>query len=184
MTTCLVVRHLFGDAVVDGEQLGDAEVEHLGEVGIARPLDQEDIVRLEVAVDDAAGMGRGQRMADALHDVERARERRPRLGEEQLRERAPLEPLHHEIGGPVLELPEVEDLDDVLAADVARGLGLAEEAGDHLRVTAALRVEELDRDPPIDAGVLGQVDGAHPAFADLLPDDVVADRASEHGLTS
>jgi hypothetical protein len=49
-------------------ELGDAEVEDLHEVFVAEPLDEVDVLGLEVAVDDAVGVGGGQGRADLQED--------------------------------------------------------------------------------------------------------------------
>ena len=46
------VRVLCVDLLVALRQLGQAEVEHLDEVGVAAAVDEEDVLGLEVAVDD------------------------------------------------------------------------------------------------------------------------------------
>ena len=42
-------------------QLGDAEVEHLDELGVALALHEEDVVGLEIAMHDAGGVRRLER---------------------------------------------------------------------------------------------------------------------------
>jgi hypothetical protein len=55
--------------VIGRGQLGDAEVEDLHEHRIERVVAQEDVGRLEVAVDDALAVAGGQRRRALLHDV-------------------------------------------------------------------------------------------------------------------
>ena len=42
------------------------------------------------------------------------------------------------------------------------------------------RQQDLDRDLAADARVLGEIDGAHAAFADLPLNDVISDRTADH----
>ena len=50
---------------------GDAEVEHFDEVGLARPVGEDDVVRLQIAVDDALLVRLLERAADLPQDLER-----------------------------------------------------------------------------------------------------------------
>ncbi len=161
------------------EQLGDAEVEHLHEIRIAAARDEENIVGLEIAMDDAASVRRAERFANAPSDVRGARDRRS-LALQEIRKALPLEPFHHDVRRAVAELAEVEDVDDVLVLDVRRGFGLVEETRDDLRAATQVRQEHLHRDAPPEPRVLGDVDRAHSAFADLAANDVVTDRLSNH----
>ena len=61
------------------QRLGDAEVEHLDEVAPAA-VDEEDVLRLDVAMHDAARVRRAERRGRLAHDLEHAR-----LGQRALR---------------------------------------------------------------------------------------------------
>ena len=74
---------------------------------------------------------------------------------------------------PLLSEPEVEHLQDVIAADAAGGLRLALEAP-HGFFRNAVRVQHLDRDTPLDEGIFAFVDRAHPALANQAHDAVLA----------
>src|SRR5690606_15283959 len=89
-------------ALVGGrEHLGEAEVEDLDEVGVAVAGDAEAVLRLDVAVDDAALVGRREGAGDLGGDVEGARPRQRALAGEGAREVLALEVLHDEEGGAV-----------------------------------------------------------------------------------
>jgi hypothetical protein len=75
-------------------QLGDPEVENLGR---AVPFD-DDVFRLEVAMDDPGGMRRRSPLGDLGRDLERSPERQ-RSAVEELAQRAPLNQLHHQVRG-------------------------------------------------------------------------------------
>ena len=85
-----------------------------------------------------------------------------------------VEKLHDEVRGPVGQLAEVADVDDVLVADRARGAGLLQEALVELVVVRHLAAQDLDGDPLVDHLVAGRVDDAHTAFAEDAVDDVAA----------
>src|SRR6185503_6642423 len=74
--------------------LGDAEVEHLDEVGIAGPIDQHHIFGLEVAVDDAECVSAAERAGNLAVNVQRPR----------LRERA-----ERDLVAKIFALYELED---------------------------------------------------------------------------
>jgi hypothetical protein len=123
--------------------LRDAEVEHLGP---RRPLvlrDQEDVGRLEIAVDDAFAVGRRQRRAD-LADDRRDLGERHRAAPQAIGQRLADQELEHQVRRAVGQLVPVVDLDDVGVAQARRDLGLAAEPGERLGV-GDVGVQDLDR---------------------------------------
>ena len=153
--------------------LGDAEVEHLHEIWLAAALGQQDVLRLEVAVDDAEIVGLEEGTADLNEQlVHPLRRDRPALkGMCQIF--APDE-LHDDKERFVLELAEIVELDRIRVVEIDDRLTLAMEASDELRIVGQLRVQRLDRDltrrgPHL---LLGEVDLAHSAFAEELNDAV------------
>ena len=92
---------------------------------------QVDVLGLEVAVDDALGVRRGERRAALLHHVHRLLERETGAAEPG-GERFAVEELHDEVDDVlavvVLHLAEVDDVDDVVVADVVDRLRFVEEA--------------------------------------------------------
>lgn len=83
--------------------------------------------------------------------------------------------LHHVVVPPVGELPEREDVDDVLVADLVDRSRLGHEPRDDLRRRRILPVEHLDRGRLADDRVHRAVHGAEPADAEQPLDDVLAD---------
>jgi hypothetical protein len=72
----------FGLAPCEGRDLRDAEVDDLHEVGAAVAVDEEDVLGLEIAVDDALVVGRAQRLRDLRGDLDQraiGRQRRRQL---------------------------------------------------------------------------------------------------------
>src|SRR5262249_27417201 len=92
--------------------LRDAEVEHLHEVGPVFSAAEEDVLRLDVAVDDLQVVCASNAAGDLNHhvdgpgDIERA-------ARDDGRERFTMEKLHDDEAGAVLGIALVEDLDDV-----------------------------------------------------------------------
>jgi hypothetical protein len=89
-----------GQAAGVGQELGDAEVEELhplagDHLGIR---DQEDVVGLEVAVDDAGAMGGAQRGRDLPRHHQRRVQGQASDPGQPGRQRLALEQLHHDVG--------------------------------------------------------------------------------------
>ena len=145
---------------VGDDALGDAEVGDLG-----RPVvGDEDVAGLDVPVDDARVVGRGQ--------GRRAR-RRPRRGAspvdgaggDAVGQRLAREPLHDDVGHAVV-LAGVEDGDRVGMGQAGGGpcLGLEPGADVVARRTSSGR-RNLDRDRPVERRSMRVVDVGHPAPA-------------------
>ena len=145
-------------------------------VGIGRELDQEDVARLQIPVREAASVRVDQR-------VERAREHTPgailrhRALPDQLRERAALEQLHHEVGVAVRRDAVVGQGDDVGVPQRGQRLGLALEPRTQELVLRVGRLQHLDRHLGVEAQVLGAIDPAHASLAEMV-DELIA--ALEH----
>jgi hypothetical protein len=149
--------------VVAGE-LADAEVEHLREREAGRAvLVQEHVRRLDVAVDDADGVRRGERLRRVEQDREEVLHADRRIGVERVAEGHPVEQLHDEVEDAVVHLPDVEHVDDVRVVDLRRGARLAREALARVLVRGRVRVHELDREVAAGARVDRAPDLAHAA---------------------
>ena len=87
-----------------------------------------------------------------------------------------LEQLHREVRDAVV-LAEVVGGDDVRMVELARGLGLEQEALLVLRAPVGVLVQDdgLQRDHAVEVRILGLVDDAHRAAAELAEDLVAAD---------
>ena len=133
---------------------------------------------------DAAGqerpghVGRGH---VAAHGRERRRGRSTRLRPaeppqfvEHAVEPLALDELHDVIGRLAL-LADAEDWHDVGVVELRRGPGLALESPAGPGVAEHLRGQDLERHMPPQRDLLGLVDDAHPAPADLADDAVVAE---------
>ena len=153
------------------EQARDAEVEELHlRPGLA--VDDEDVRRLEVAVDDEAGVGVRYRVADPLEEGEaRLDAERPRVAVR--RDRLALDDLHREVRPAVVGEAAVEEPGDAGVREAGEDLPLLlEPPHDGLRVHPPL--DELEGDGLLVRAVvpLGEVDDAHPAAAEFAHDAV------------
>ena len=175
---------------VTGQELGDAEVEDLHAHRPVVAVGEEDVRRLEVAVDDARGVRLHERAGDLVTDLRHGHrfEAPPGLLAQAHLDVLPVEELHHHVEADLGVAPHVEDLHDVLALDGARRARFAFEARGQLGAHHGGGVDDLHRDPLREIEVLPFVDGSHPAFADqaveaVLPrdgrTDVLAPRSSD-----
>ena len=157
-----------GQAGLAGD-LGQAEV---GDAG--RPvLGDEDVGRLDVAVDDAARVGGGQAVGDLGGDGQglgRGQGAALDLGPQAL---AAAEG-HGDEHAPVLALADLVDGADVRVVEDGGGLGLVDEALAGLGVVDELRGQELEGDGAAELEVVGLVDDAHAAAADLAEEAIFA----------
>ena len=170
-----IVEHLLAILLVPSPVgLGDAEVAHLHEVGLAAPLDEHDVARLEVAVDDALGVGLVERGHDLRHDSHDARERQREVVAKDLREIAAREQLHGDVERAVGVLARVDDLDRVRVVQFRGALRLALEAPHELLVVHEVGVQHLHGDGLAERELLALVHVAHRPLADQLLDAEVA----------
>ena len=151
------------------EDAGQAEVEDLDR---ARRVDH-DVLGLEVAVDDAAGVGGGHRARQGQGDLEEAVEG-DAAGLDELRQRLAVDELHGEKGR-AFRLRDGEDGDDVGMAQGGDGLGFALEEGPPLGIAHRALGQELDGHVAVELEVAGLPDDAHAAFADLLDQAIIAE---------
>jgi hypothetical protein len=165
-------RHL-GQALRGG--LGHAEVDDLGHRAPIHFRD-EDVRRLEVAVDDGL-------LVRVLHALADAGEQLEPVARGELAPVAvvgdglALDILHHEVGAAAVGGAGVEDLRDAGMVHQRQRLALGVEArDDRARVHALLDDLQRDAPPANGLGLLGLVDVAHAARADAPHQAVGADR--------
>ena len=139
------------------------------------------VLRLEVAVDDAELLGRGEPGEQPLEHAADLRERHPADVRPQ---RAALEVLHRDVGHPrVLEV--VEHGDHVRVHERAREPRLADEAPREVRIRGMEGRQLLERDEAIEVGLAREIHDRHPAPAELAQDSVAPNGPHQlrHGAT-
>jgi hypothetical protein len=141
------------------DALGDAEIEHLH----ARAAD-DDVVRLDVAMDDAMLVRFGESIGDAASDAADIRLRQ-RAARDEGRERLAFDELHHDERAPFRFLERM-DRRNVRVVELRGGSRFAPHARDCFGVRSNLLREDLDRDVAAEARVLCPPDLAHAAGAD------------------
>jgi hypothetical protein len=156
------------------ELLGEPEVEHLDGAALV----DDDVRGLDVAVDDAVAVRLAERLGRLARDLDGARNREPRPGQ-NVAERLPRDQLHHDEGLAFRGLAEVVDGGDVRVAELGDGACLSQEAG-AVVVLVLPRVRNLDGDAAAEQGVLGHVDHTHASLADLAEDAVVRNGLADH----
>ena len=148
----------------------------VGEVSAVARAD-EDVRGLHVAVDEPACVRRVERGCDLAHNRERPPHgQRALVGDQRLQVGA-LDAGHRDPEQAVV-LARVVDRDDVRVVERGREPGLAQEAVAEVGVAEARR-EELQRGPAAEAHVLGAVDDACAAAAELLDDPIAAELGAD-----
>ena len=158
-------------------QLDQPEVEHLGDVRLAAPDRDEHVGGLQVPVDQAQRVGLGQPRADLAEQVDHPPGRQRAGPAHQLGEAQALEVLHHVVERPVVGVAVVVDLDRVGVRQPGGRLHLALEPGQGDRVGPGLGLDQLQGAGALQELVLGEVDLAHPALAQLAHELVLAELA-------
>ncbi len=147
--------------VGDVETLGDAEVRQQ-HPPIGR---QQDVGRLDVAMDEAGTVGLVERARNRRADVDGELRTEALLTVEQLAEALAVDELHHH-GLAAVVLEHVVDGDDVGVVQPGDGDRFAPEPfGDH-GIGGEVRLEPLDGDPAVELDVGGDPHLGHPTVTD------------------
>ena len=150
-------------------QLGEAEVEDLH----IAALGDEDVGRLDVAMDDPGLVGSVERIGHLDAQLEDLLQHQ-RLTRDPILERLPLEILHDQKGLAVL-LTDVVDGADMRVVQNRGGPRLALEALQGLPILDQALGKELERHRAAEAGVFRLVHHAHAASAETVRDAIVGD---------
>ena len=164
------LRHLH---VVGGA--GQAEV---GDLDALDAVFEQDVGRLDVAMDQALLVSGGQAGGDLAADAEDLLQLQRAFAVDFVLERLAVDELHHQVGRLVRVVDGV-DRDDVIVMHGRGGRGLAEEALDGGRIGGQLRGHHLDGHDAAELGVEGPQHDAHAAVADDFDDLVFAGLADE-----
>jgi hypothetical protein len=147
-----------------GRCAGEAEVEDL-HAAVSR---DEQVLRLEISVDDALRVRRGQALQHLPAVIDRLRGRE-RASIEDLAQRLTLEQLqHHEHRA--LVPADVVDRQDVRMGEPGDDPRFALESGHRVGERHDARRQELDRDQPAQPEVTRPIDLAHPACPERRED--------------
>ncbi|CAI9419720.1 hypothetical protein HIDPHFAB_03834 [Nocardioides sp. T2.26MG-1] len=175
-------QHPAGGGVlrVGADRAGQPEVGHLDPA----VLGDEHVLGLDVAVDDAGPVGRGQGGQHRLDQRERPRRRHRALLADQVAQGDAVDQLHREEHR-ALVVALVVDRHHVRVRQPGGRPRLAHEAGRELGVVAEARVHDLHRDRAVEADVGGLVDTGHAATRDAGADPVATlEQPAGHGVAS
>ena len=163
------------------ENLGQPPVHHLD---LAEAADHH-VRRLQVAVDDAPGVGVRHRLADLLEDREEPGPvvRRVFAGLQQRGQGSAPDQLHRDIQPAVREPADLVDRDDTRVLELAADLGLLDEPADHLGVVAVLLQDDLDGQVAAEVDVPALEDRPHAAAGDLADQLVAAGSPARSGIS-
>ena len=153
---------------------GQAEVENFSNPAVG----DEDVGRLDVAMNDAFGVGGVECVGD-LDGQRQQRFQRHRMPRNAVLQRHTVEKLHGDEGLPVL-LADVMNSPDVGMIQRRRSLRFPLKAGQRMWVLCEVGRQELESDETVQADVLGLVDDTHAATAELLDDAIVRDGLADH----
>ena len=153
-----------------GDELREPEIEDLQ----VSELRHEEIRRLQIAMDDARFVRRGESVGEFDREIEKSFV----VEAEAVAQRVALEELHYEEWLAV-DFVDLVDRADVRMIERRRRAGLALQTLDRRRIMQRLR-NHLDRHHPPEPCVFGFVDHAHAALAELLDDSIVRNRATDH----
>ena len=158
-----------------GEDLGDAEVGQLEDAIVA----DEDVRRLEIAMDDAVIVDMLEGRADLEGDVDGVAPRELAAHVDEVVEPASLDELHGVPVMPVLVAGVVE-LDDVRMRELGERLDLAFEALEEAGVLGEIGGEDLEGGLSAGDEFLGEMDASHAAAPDLAREDPAAESFAHH----
>jgi hypothetical protein len=144
----------------------DAEIEHFDDAITAH----HDVLGLDVAMHEAAGVRRRERARDVAEPSQSHRHAHRRIADERA-QRAPRDELHRDERVPLV-LAHVEHGHGVGVVQRRRRARLAHETRRALRSLDALDAKDLERDQAIELLVVRSVHAAHAAFAHARFDHV------------
>src|SRR5438105_13738988 len=149
------------------------EIQNLG----VASLRYEDVRRLDVAMDDALGMGRIERICnfDGKGEQDVIVQR---VAGDHVLQRQPIQKLHHN-EGPAFTLADFVDGTDVGMIQGRGGTSFPVKAFESLWVVSYILREELQSDKPTEFHVLSLVHHPHATTPDLFEDAVMRDCLSD-----
>jgi hypothetical protein len=158
--------------------LGEPEV---GQVGVL--AGHEHVGRLDIAVYQPARVGGVERRAELRDQVRGARGLEPAVPPDQHAQVVAVDVAHRDEQRPV-RLARLVDGNDVRVVERRRELRLTLEAAPEVLVLRQLRDDQLQRDHPAQADLLGEIDDAHAAATELALDPVPRDLVADLGKRS
>jgi hypothetical protein len=151
------------------EDLGNAEVDDRRVHDASGEIAYQDVRRLQVAMDDRGAVGRSDRRCDGQEEVGDLSAREFAARRKKGREIGALEKLHHDVRRAIFGA-DVEDVDDVVVADLRGRPRLAEEARRRVGFSPHIDVHDFERDVLAEGYVHRFVNRGHAPAPDLAHD--------------
>jgi hypothetical protein len=164
-------RVLERHSVAGADALHEPEVDDLGDVRPPAALGEQDVRRLDVAVDEPDAVRLAERLADLAQDVDDAAGMHRTVAADELLEVDSVQELHRVVEEPVRRAPVVVDRDRVRRRQLRGHLDLPLEPRE-VHLAGALRRQDLDRGRTAQQRVPRAIDRPHAALADLLDERV------------
>ena len=158
------------------DDLRDAEVGELQDPVTA----DHDVLGLHVAVDDAELVRVLERARHLRRDHLRHLGKQERLGGEEVLERPAVDELGDDVALRRVGTRVVEDLEDVLVAQLGHRVRLALQSRARLLLAGEVRMQDLDGDFAVERCVGAFVDHGHAALPDLLEQAIARKLATDH----
>ena len=124
---------------------------------------QHDVLGLDIAVHETAGMRRRQSTCELDADLDNVADRQRALLQ-AVPQRLALDELGDEVRT-VIDFAEIVYHDDMRVVQTGRGSGFLMKPSEPIAVNGEMRRQELERHRPIELGVVGQIHLAHAARA-------------------
>ena len=153
--------------------LGEAEVEHFDEVTAA----QHNVPGLQVTVKDACAVCRAERVGNMRPDIDHAVDWET-AGSNRLAQGQPVDALDRDVAE-VGDSADVVDRHDVRVVERRRRFGFRDEPTHPIAIVRAMRQQNLEGDEAVQPLIASAIDDAHPAFAELVDDEVVGERPTD-----
>ena len=155
-------------------ELGQAKVENFG----GTTIDEENVCRLDIAMDNAFGVGRFEAVGDLDAEVEKFGDGDGLAGDAAL-ERLTFEELDGDERA-AFEFADIVNGADVRMIERRGGAGFAAEPFDGLGILRDVVGEEFQGDVATEAGVFGFVDDTHSTATEFFQYAVVRDAATKN----
>ena len=168
-------RHVGGRAVANLgalQLLGDGGQSEIGDPQLAPGVDHN-IGRFDVAVQDALGMRGSKAGAKFAGEFDSLVRGQPPNAAQQAPKILAIDVLHGQIRLPV-HFPDVVNAADILVRDLARDPDFIVEAGEQIQIVFSRQGQKLQRHRLAEDEIVGAIDLAHAALAQLRYDAVPA----------
>ena len=147
------------------EDLRNPEVHQLHHVGQTATLAEQDVFRLQIAMDDPLRMRFDERRRNLTRQVNDPALRQRLAQIQQRRQRPPVDVLHHDKRSTLFRLTNHVNGRDVRMADLGSGAGFSDKALHDVGIFEQIGPQHFDRDLTFHARLRRAIDGSRRAFS-------------------